>query len=459
MKHIKKLLILFLIATGFSSCEKVLDVEPVQTIDANVALQNDQDVNALIVGGYSTMGGGALYGTNLLMLPDLLGVETTASWRGTFSSPRQIASKSMDRNNTDANRTWTAGYSVINIANTALTSLGVVQDANLKKQLEGEALFMRGVMLLELVRLYSLPWGATADNSHPGVPIILKSTKTEADAFTKTPRSTVKLVYDQVIADLTKAVTLLPEVKAKRVTKYTALGFLSRVYLAQLDYARARDAANEVISSGKYVLNAAVAAVFTNKDTKESIWEIQQNEQNNAGSSNDGMATFFASLPGIGRADVRVAASFVSSRYPAGDLRKTEWYYVGTGARPGNTYTSKWNSFSQNIPIIRLTEMYLTRAEANLVLGTNVGATPAEDFARVRNTARTNSTVPVGFTVTDVRNERFIELAFEGQRIHDLRRLRLPTGIYPWNSDKLVLPIPQREIDASQGILVQNTGY
>ena len=448
-----------MLVTGFTACKKALDVEPAQTIDAGTALENDQDLNSLIVGGYSIMGGGSLYGTNLIMLADLLGSETTCSWRGTFTSPRQVASKSMDRNNTDASLTWTAAYNTINVANTAIAALNVVKDANLKKQLEGEALFMRGVMHFELVRLYALPWGATADNSHPGVVIKTTPTKTETDAFIKTPRSNVKLVYDQLIADLTKAVTLLPEENSKRITKYTALAFLSRVYLQQADYAKARDAANEVIESGFYALNASVSAVFTNKDTKETIWEIQQNEQNNAGTSNNGMATFFASLPGIGRADVRVTASFVSGSYPANDLRKSEWYYIGTGARPGNTYCSKWSSFSQNLPIIRLAEMYLTRAESNLVMGTSVGNTADADFAMVRNTARTNSTIPAIPTVTDVRNERFIELAFEGQRIHDLRRLRLPTGTFAWNSDKLVFPIPQREIDASLGILTQNTGY
>jgi len=457
----KKLLnIGFLLAAVLTvtSCKKALDVEPQQSIDAGTALQNDQDVNSLVVGGYALMGSGSLYGTNLLLIPDLLGSDGVATWRGTFQSPRQIATKTMNSLNTDANRTWTAAYRVIDIANTTLDALGVVKDADLKKQLEGEALFMRGIMHFELVRLYGLPWGATPDNSQLGVVLKLKPTKNEADAFARLPRNTVNEVYTQVLADLTKAITLLPSTSRLRVTKFTALGFLSRVYLAQGNYAGARDAANEVIASGNYALNASVLAVFNNKNTRESIWEIQQNEQNNAGSSNDGMATFYASLPGIGRADVRVTASYVNNNYPIGDLRRTEWYYIGTGARPGNTYSGKWTSFSQNIPIIRLSEMYLTRAEANLVLGTTVGATPDEDYAKVKNSIRTNSLAGPA-TLANIRSERFIELAFEGQRIHDLRRLRLNTGSFAWNSNRLVLPIPQREIDAAQGVLVQNPGY
>ena len=458
MKKILNIGLLLVAVLSFTSCKKALDVEPQQSIDAGTALQNDQDVNSLVVGGYALMGGGALYGTNLQMMPDLLGADGVATWRGTFQSPRQVATKTMNSFNEDANRIWTTAYRVIDIANTTVDALGVVKDANLKKQLEGEALFMRGVMHFELVRLYALPWGATPDNSQLGVIVKLKPTKTEADAFARFPRNTVNEVYTQVLADLTKAVTLLPATSRLRVTRFTALGFLSRVYLAQGNYAAARDAANTVIASGNYVLNASVLAVFNNKNTRESIFEIQQNEQNNAGTGNDGMATFYASLPGIGRADVRVVASYVANNYPAGDLRRTEWYYIGTGARPGNTYSGKWTSFSQNIPIIRLAEMFLTRAESNLVLSTVVGATPDADYARVKNSIRTNS-IAAPATLVNIRSERFIELAFEGHRIHDLRRLRLNTGSLPWNSNRLVFPIPQREIDAAQGVLVQNPGY
>ncbi len=459
MKTINKIFLILLLALSFTACKKVLDVEPRQSIDAGNALLNDQDVNSLVIGGYSRMGSGNLYGTNLFLVPDLLGSDDVCRWRGTFTSPKSIANKSMDRNNADAELIWESAYDVINIANTAIGALDVVKNADLKKQLEGEALFMRGIMHFELVKLYALPWGATASNSQLGVVIKTTPTKNEVDAGTAYPRNTVAQVYAQVIIDLTKAVTLLPETAAKRVTKYTALAFLSRVYLQQQNYAAARDAANAVIQSGNYGLNASVAAVFSNKDTKESIWEIQQNEQNNAGTANNGMATFYASLPGIGRADVRIYDDYVADYYPTDDLRQTQWYYEGTGARPGFTYCAKWTSFSQNLPVVRMSEMYLTRAEGNLVMSTSIGNTPADDMAMVKNSLRTNSVAPAAPTLTDIRDERFIELAFEGQRIWDLKRLRMSSGSYNWNDPELVMPIPQREIDATKGVLVQNPGY
>lgn len=171
------------------------------------------------------------------------------------------------------------------------------------------------------------------------------------------------------------------------------------MYLQQGDYGAALDVADEVIESGFFKLNASVSAVFGNKNTAESIWEIQQNEQNNAGTANNGMATFYASLPGIGRADVRITQNFVDTGYEPGDLRATEWYYIGTGARPGNLYCAKWKSFSQNLPVIRIAEMYLTRAECKLRLGITTGATPAEDLEQIKNPVRTNSTAPLDPTL------------------------------------------------------------
>lgn len=440
------------------SCNKQLDLQPKQDIDAAIAIKTPENVDAAAIGMYSLLGGGALYGTNLLLLPDLQAADGYVSWRGSFQSFRQVARKSMARDNAEALRTWTNGYEAINMANTVLEALGIVTDTDQKQQLEGEALFVRGIMHFELVRFYAAPWGATADNSHPGVVIKTKSTKDETAAFEKIPRSTVAQVYTQVINDLKGAADKLPESNGTRANKYAAYAFLSRVYLQQHDYEKALEAANEVVESGAFGLNASITAVFDNKNTRESIFEIQQNDQNNAGTANDGMATFYASLVGIGRADVRMVSDFLDT-YDPDDLRLSQWYYEGVGARPGNMYCSKWKSFSQNLPIIRLAEMYLTRAECNVRLGSSVGDTPENDVAKIINPLRVTLPVIPNPTLDDILNVRYHELAFEGVRIHDVKRLQIMTGDYDWNADELVFPIPQREVDATNGIITQNPGY
>ncbi len=449
---------LFLLGTliAASGCTKKLDKKPFLQIDAATAITTPEDVEAALIGAYSVLAGGALYGTNLIMIPDLQAAEGYLSWRGTFQGQRQISLKNMTRDNAEASRTWIAAYRAINMANIVLESTGVVKDADQKNQYEGEALFIRGVMHFELVRIYAKPWGTTADNSHIGIVVKTKATYNEEPA---SPRSTVKAAYDQAIADLTSAATKLPDTRdGIRADRYVAQAFLARLYLQQGDYAKALTAANTVIESGNYAMNSDLMEAYTKDLTDESIWEIEQDVQNNAGTSNDGMATFYASFPGIGRADVRLEQVFVDS-YNALDARKAEWYYIGTGARPGNLYTSKWNAFEQNLPIIRLAEMYLIRAECNLRLGSAVGDSPSNDLAQVRNPGRVGLAVIAGPSLNDVLQERILELSYEGVRIHDIKRLKLSTGAFAWNSDMLTFPIPQREIDASRNVITQNPGY
>ena len=437
------------------SCDKQLDVSPKQSIDASTALTTAADVDAAVIGTYSLLSAGSLYGTNLFLMADLQASEGYASWRGTFQGQRQIALKNMNRDNAEAARTWNNAYRTINMANVVLDAVDVVTDADLKNQYEGEALFIRGALHFELVRYYAKPWGATANNDHIGVVIRTEPYLTEAPP---SARGSVKQVYDQVIADLTAAASKLPEENGRRVDRYTALAFLARVYLQQSDYTNALAAANEVIESGMFEMNNDILAAFTQDNTPEVIWEIEQDVQNNAGTSNDGLATFYASLPGVGRADVRVDVGFVNS-YAANDLRKSAYYYVGTGARPGNLYSAKWTSFSQNLPVVRLAEMYLIRAECNIRLGSTVGDTPANDLAQIRNMARVGLAPIVNPTLQDVLQERIYELAFEGVRIHDIKRLKGSTGTFAWNSDLLVFPIPAQEVSASSGVIEQNTGY
>jgi starch-binding outer membrane protein, SusD/RagB family len=120
--------------------------------------------------------------------------------------------------------------------------------------------------------------------------------------------------------------------------------------------------------------------------------------------------------------------------------------------------TGKWNNQYGNINIIRLAEMYLTRAEANLRAGTAVGATPLADVNFIR--ARAGVAPLTSLTLDDVLLERRLELAFEGHMIHDMKRTERAVGSLPFNSPRLIYPIPQREMDANIGLEgQQNEGY
>ncbi|HEY1007067.1 MAG TPA: RagB/SusD family nutrient uptake outer membrane protein, partial [Sphingobacteriaceae bacterium] len=405
-----------------------------------------QDVENALTGGFAVMGYAQLYGTNLIMLPELLANDDYIQWVGTFDSYTDVADRStMLATNAEATRTWSAAYRAVNIANTVISALDIFTDPQQRSSAESLALFIRGTMLFELVRLYALPYEAGGANSQLGVPIVLDAVKTTDNLHTSKARNTVAEVYAQVESDLNAAMTSDP-------SNFAAMGMLARVYLQEGKYAEARDMANTVITGGGYELGG-LEEPFRVDHADENIFEIEQDEQVNAGTSNDGLATFFSSLPdNYGRAEVRIAPAFAATFLPT-DLRRTQLMYAG---RAGGLFTRKWSDYYDNIPVIRLTEMILIRAESNFRLGTAVGNTPVSDINSLRSRA---GLLPlVVLTLDQILEEREKELAFEGFRLHDYKRTQRAIGSRAYDSPELVLPIPDREINANPE-LVQNEGY
>jgi Tfp pilus assembly protein PilE len=452
--NIYKLILSALLAFTMGSCDKSLDIDPKQTVDATTALETDGDFTSAVVGAYSILGGGALYGTNLNIMPELQAYEGYTIWSGTFQTYRQIANKTTIISNADVTRTWVEGYQAINIANLLLQNISKIQDEDLRTEIEGEAEFVRGIVHFELVRFYGLPYEAGIQNIQAGVPIMLTGVADSEGAYMLTVRKSVEEVYAQVIKDLTAASEKLTESgTSNRASKYTAMAFLTRVYLQMGQYDKARDLANTIIAESGKTLNTSVTAAFSNKNTNETLFEIQANDQNNVGTSNDGLTTFYSGqTDGTGRADFYINAEFLKE-YEAADTRKINLIYVGRRSR---NYSGKWLTFGQNIPVIRLAEMYLVRAECNARLRTVVGDTPLNDLNLIRR--RAGATLKTAATLDLILNERILELSFEGLRIHDFKRTKRSTGTYTYNSDELVFPIPEREMRANKS-LVQNPGY
>lgn len=455
MKNYKNILAAFLIVLSASGCKKQLEIDPKQNIDAGVALNTTADVQNALTGAYTFLATGDLYGTNLVFLPDIYASDNYLTWRGSFTTYRNISSKAIVADNADVRRTWITAYSAINTANIVISDLNVVSDAETKNVIEGKALFIRGIMHFELVRLYALPYDASGANTNLGVPIITKAVKTIDNVTNSVARNTVAEVYVAVENDLKSAITKLASVD----DQYAAKAFLARVYLQEGKYALARDVADDIITNSPYhLITNSLEAPFRTKNSSEGIFEIRQNEQSNAGTSNDGLATFYASYQNstggdVGRADALVNTTFYNS-FETGDKRQTEMIYEGTGARTG-FFTKKWYSFYDNIPVCRVTEQYLIRAECNFRLGTNIGATPADDINTLRTRAGLEDVVP---TLDIILNEREKELDYEGFRLHDYKRTKRSIGTFAYDDPKLVFPIPDREINVNKA-LKQNPGY
>ena len=368
---------------------------------------------------------------------------------GTFNDVADIYSKSIITANADATNLWIACYNTINVANNVLSALAVVNDAD-RDQVEGEALFLRGVTYFELVLMYAKPFSAGNTTTNLGVPIMLKEDRNSTDPIA---RATVQQVYDQVISDLTSAESLLAEgPNAGKATKEAASAFLSRVYLQMGEYDDARDAANRTIATGNYSLRPTVASAFNGGSSSEDLFDIPVSTVDGVNNMN----TFYASATNGGRGDVEVLTAHLNL-YEVDDARRN-LFYIDTGT--GDTRVGKWINRYGSVKVIRLAEMYLTRAECNQRLSTNIGDTPLNDVNTVRNRAGLIDLVVVSLNA--ILNERRLELAHEGQRLHDIKRLQgtLSQGAttYQYDDNKLIFPIPQREMDVNN-LLTQNDGY
>ncbi len=119
---------------------------------------------------------------------------------------------------------------------------------------------------------------------------------------------------------------------------------------------------------------------------------------------------------------------------------------------------------ADNAPVLRITEMYLIRAEANFQNNSTTGDTPLNDINTLRARAGLDALDRV--TLEDILNERRKELAFEGHRRMDLLRngLNLRRPGMPAESEsapgqaKTIFPIPVNELDLNPN-LQQNSGY
>jgi tetratricopeptide (TPR) repeat protein len=448
MKRIYTIITITALMLVFAACDKLLDLEPYQSISEDISLESDLNVKKVLSGAYTQFDDASIYGGCILRNAELLGAGNECLWTGTYTGPRQIFNKQMNASNEDATDQWLNSYEVINIANNVLSALAVVDEED-RDRVEGEALFLRSLMYFDLVRFFGQQYKIGETNSQYGVPLVITPTR-GIDEGSFVSRNTVEEIYNQVITDLAAAISKLPEENGVYASSGAASALLARVYLQKGDYAKARDAASSVIESGVYELLPTYAEVFNNDDnTSEDIFATQITSQDLMSS----MTEFF-SIPKFGGrdGDVEILDGHLNL-YSPGDLRKDLFFDGNGGMRSG-----KWNNLYGVVNLIRLAEMYLTRAECNIRLSTAIGDTPVNDF----NAIHTRAGLPGALTVTlaDILLERRLELSYEGFRIHDQRRLQESIGSLPYNDPKLVFPVPAREIEANPALASQqNDGY
>jgi len=486
-----------------SACDKKLDQNPISQQATSTFYVNQNDFIQGINAAYS----------GLRTWPDrLLNLSETRSdnlyavsdggvreWEGINSFHKTIAGNSY------VTEAWSGNYSSIFKVNTFLENLGlkgadVIPNPALRTRLEAEARFLRGFYYFDLVRWFGQ------------VPLVDK-TLTPAEAL-QTGRAAVNDVYSLILSDLKFAADSLPESYAAadkgRATKYAAKGILALVYMTRSgptygikgpglgvdEWGQALTLLNEIINSKKYTFGTNYNDIFAydKENNGEVVFDVQYNSQSTpvVGATFPWLLApdnwFTSSAIGKtaqGGLTIRPVSNDLLSAYTTGDTRKAfsiQTGYTYSGGTETRSFFKKYVDVSKtpanrldwpiNFIALRYTDVLMLKAECILH---NAPGTQAEVDAIV-NQVRTRAGLGAvaNVTLSQLMDERRKEFAAEGSRWHDLVRSGLVEtkmkewideedksahAMQPFQTNYILYPVPQSELDVKPGLYEQNLGY
>lgn len=443
---------IFFIAISFTQCNK-LDEKVYSQTTESVFFGSQKDVTAALAGMYRPMqgccGGYGQAGTMMLN-----GTSDEGNGAGQWGDyPKLVFTASSTGEIGDW---WASSYRAIAGANLIIDNEAKILALDnsaagqaFAKAAIGEAKFWRALNYFQLVQMFG------------GVP--LRTTQARRADQVNIPRSTVDEVYSQVIKDFKDAEANLPATAPKGIVKkWAASAYLAKVYLTKKDYPNALAKATEVINSGAYTLATTFSDVFdvTKKNGAEDIFTIQFVQVDGQGTrlgslSGWGITSVDPSLyPKFAPTDNRRAVTFEHPSDPASNQGK--WLFPGVNG----------DIQPNNLIVYRYADLVLIKAEAeNEVNGPTTSAYTEINKVRVRaGLPDLAAGLTKGQFQDAVLKERNLELALEEIRWFDLKRTdRLKSTLIasgrPWNDKYFLFPIPQSEIDASNGVVTQNPGY
>lgn len=466
---------LFASLLSLSSCEKLLDKEPTDSIQPDNYYRSESDLNLALAGTYDPLGSEYLYASSLwFQLGSCNDESFYPNSPNSFSAPMYYQ---YDATNPYISGLWEQCYVGIERANLLIENISKpVMNEQKRAAIHGEALFLRGFYHFLLVSNYG------------DVPLKLSSTKDINNV--RIPKNTTAEVYSQILKDMTDAESKVLQASAignsSHVSQTAVWGMLARVclYMAgnplndKSKYAEALKWAEKVRDSNQHALlstynqaitNSAYSQIFINEaqdvyDVKECMWEADFNMNGNNTSYNEGgrLGTYQIACnnldTGYASGNIRTTIRLYNS-YSAGDLRR-DWSiapfsYTSTATTATRVKYSatniigresgKWrrsfetNSFikqqfrtGQNFPILRYSDVLLMLAEAEYEVN---GAT-AKAYEAINQVRRRAYNLPVltPSLVADITpastpnfkkaimDERSRELCFEGLRKPDLLR-------------------------------------
>ena len=392
---------------------------------------------------------------------------------------------------------WATFYSQVNTVN-AVTSMieADTKDDQLMYYL-GQALAVRAFDYFYLAQMYQHTY--VGNENRPCVPLITEANM-DAAAAEGCKRATVAEVYEQIMADLDAAITLLETTSVQRPDKRyvdaaVAYGLRARVNLVMNNWAAAAaDAAKAIDLTDATPYTMAEVSKPGMSEIEDHSWRWGMLVAETDRPVTSGICNWPSHLGSLnyGYASVGAWRKINESLYgaiPSSDVRKG-WFLDENGVSPylnaeqasyaasagcppycqmkfGTYKDEVYTSTNANdIPLMRVEEMYLILAEAQAMAGdAATGAATLQDFVSTYRDPEYVCNATESLRVQDaVWMQRRVELWGEGFSYFDLMRLnkgvdRRGSGfeapyVYniPAGDNALIYRIPKSEIEANPAL-------
>jgi len=442
-----------------TGCNKLNQVSP-NAVPQSVLFKDTNSVKETLVGLYSTLEPETYYGAYYPMFADLNSDNGVAGGYNN-TSLNEFGYYSVTTTNIFTQNMWVGLYHVIATANDILAGIAGMSAPDSSTQqllatVKGQTLAIRAMVHFDLLRAFGYHWDTTSVYGIPVVTTVQKASDVVA-------RSTVADSYKAIVGDLQAAAILLSGIadrNANYINPAVVNALLARVYLYKKDYTNAVNYASLVINDGAYTLmdQNGFQSIYKQKLSPESIFELAYNQQDQSFYN----ATTYA-RPGAASTEVLFIASqglqaFFQSR--PGDLRINLLDYSSSNFLPNGRTLKYRGEITRDNPayILRIAEMYLIRGEA---AGRLNGLADLNLVRTSRGLAALAPTdVPDDPTYAQyVSDENRAEFNFEGHRYFDLARTGQINAVLGVPATNSVYPIPQAELTATHGVVIQNPGY
>lgn len=453
---------------GLTACDQTIDKAPEQSVPPDEVFANVPGAEAALTAAYSGLQQNGMYGGFPVIAADFTADVT--NFTGSFRTWNNAENFNITAEHGPTENLWADHYDTINRANLVIDNAADVPNISQSKvdDLVGQAKFIRALTYFNLVRWFGPPFEAGADNSQPAVILQTEAVESTEPEFNK-PRASVGEIYAQIRSDLEDAINRL-EVKGarKRAGQASANALLAKVSLYQGRWEEAASRAQSVIDRSEFSLSESPATPYQNESSSEIIFEVSFSSIDNTGVNAFPSSFYLPSNLG-GRGDANPLASFVTDA-EEDDIRATAGEFNGSALLyefGGEIWTNKWteSTLGDDAVVLRVAEMYLIRAEALARTGNEAEAMDAVNQIRTRAGLSEVSGLSGQDLIDEIIRQRRYELAFEGDRRHDLQRLGRPinsgTATAEPGNPQRILPIPQREIDVNDALSEnsQNPGY